>query len=291
MTQLRERMFQEMTLRGLSDHTQECYARAVARFAEHFGKSPDLLGPKHVRSYFLHLLQKRHVSPNTVAAIYWALRFFYERVLGKKGLLDDVGRPKEVEKLPTVLTRAEVKQFFGAVTNLKHRAMFMVAYDAGLRAGEIARLRVEDIDSERMLIRVRQGKGRKDRSVNLSPKLLEVLREYYRKYKPKEWLFPGRTPDKPICPAVLSNLCRQIRRRAGFRKAISPHTLRHTFATELLDAGVDIRRIQILLGHRSLKTTARYTHVSEEGLRGTPSPLELLDSEPDDEPDDQEDAA
>ena len=276
-------MIEEMKLRNLSDHTQKCYIHAVANFAEHFGKAPDLLGPAQVRTYFLYLLQERHVSPNTVAAIYWALRFFYQHVLGKKGFLDEVGRPKEVENLPVVLNRAEAKQFFAAITNLKHRAMLMVAYDAGLRAAEIARLRIEDIDSERMLIRVQQGKGRKDRSVKLSAALLEVLRAYWRACKPKEWLFPGRTADKPISSGSIANLCRQIRQRAGLRKAVSPHVLRHSFATELLDAGVDIRRIQILLGHRSLKTTARYTHVSEESLRGTPSPLEMMESEPKDE--------
>lgn len=272
-------MVEEMKLRNLSVYTQKSYLRSVSDFAGHFGKSPDLLKPVDVRSFFLHLLEERHVSPNTVSSVFWALRFFYEYVLGKRGFLDDIGRPREVKKLPAVASRQEVKEFFAAISNIKYRVMLLIAYDAGLRAAEIARLRITDIDSERMLIRVRQGKGRKDRNVNLSAPLLKVLREYWKARQPKEWLFPGRTPDKPMNPVTLTNACRNIRRSAGIRKAITPHMLRHTFATELLDAGVDIRRIQILLGHRSLATTAIYTHVSQEGLRGTPSPLELIEKE------------
>ncbi len=279
MSPLRTRMIQEMKLRNFSEATQKSYLHSVNAFSQHFGRSPDRLQAEDVRSFFLHMLEERRVSPNTVSAAFWALRFLYEHVLGWRGFLDNVSRPKEVKRLPAVANRQEIMEFFAAISNFKYRVMLLVAYDTGQRAAEIARLRVTDIDSQRMLIRVRQGKGRKDRYVKLSMPLLKDLREYWLARQPEEWLFPGRTPGKSIHPAVLTNACRAIRKETGIRKAITPHMLRHTFATELLDAGVDIRRIQMLLGHRSLTTTAIYTHVSQEGLRETPSPLELIEKE------------
>jgi len=276
MTTLRQRMIAEMKLRGLSPHTHKCYLRVVADFAQHFGKSPDQLGVEEVRAYLMHLIDGEHLAESSVNQAYWALRFFYHNVLHQDRLLDRISHPKDTKRLPAVLNRDELQQFFGAIVNVKHRAMLMLAFDAGLRVSEIAKLRIEDLDSCRMLIRVQKAKGKKDRYVILSTALLKILREYWVAFKPQRWLFPGQHQDKSISPVVISNLCREIRRRAKLRKAVTPHTLRHTYATQLLEAGTDIRRIQILLGHSSLRTTARYTHVSYESLRSTPSPLELL---------------
>jgi site-specific recombinase XerD len=279
MTQLRERVLAELKLKGREPNTHKAYLRAVTSFANYFDKSPDRLGAKEVRRYLLYLIEEQHLSESSVNVAYWALRFFYDEVLGKKGLIDDVSHPRDSKKLPVVLNQDEVKQFFAVVKNIKHKAMLMIPLDAGLRASEVTRLRIEDIDSERMLLRVRRAKGKKDRYVNLSPQLLDLLREYWLARRPKEWLFPGRYPDKPICAALLPSICRELRQRAGMRKAVTPHMLRHTFATMLLDAGENIRKIQILLGHRSLKTTARYTQVSTESLRATTTPLQLLHKE------------
>lgn len=276
MTPLRDWMVAELKLKSREPNTQKAYLRAVTSFANYFGKSPDRLGAREVRSYLLYLIEEQHLAESSVTAAYWALRFFYDQVLGKKGLIDDVSHPKDTKRLPVVLNQDEVNQFFAVIKNIKHKTMLMIALDAGLRVSEVARLRIEDIDSGRMLLRVKQGKGRKDRYVNLSPQLLTLLREYWLARRPKVWLFPGRYPDKHICPATVTNACRQLRQRAGMRKAVTPHMLRHTFATMLLDAGENIRKIQILLGHRSLKTTARYTQVSTESLRATTTPLQLL---------------
>ncbi len=277
MTTLRQRMIGEMRRRkGEQPNTEKTYIRAVAAFAAYFDKSPERLGKEHVRHYLLHLIEGEHQAESSVNVAYWALRFLYDQVLEKKGLLDDVSHPKDTKKLPVILNQDELKQFFGAIINIKHRAMLTVPLDAGLRSSEVAKLRIEHIDSGRMLIRVHQGKGKKDRYVNLSPPLLELLRDYWKARRPQQWLFPGRYPERHICRTQISNVCRQIRERAKMRKAVTPHMLRHTFATMLLDVGIDIRRIQILLGHRSLKTTERYTHVSYQALRATPTPLQLI---------------
>ena len=276
MTTLRERMLAELKLKGREPNTHKSYIDAVARFASYFHTPPDQLGKEEVRRYLLYLIEEQHLAESSVNVAYWALRFFYDQVAGKKGLIDDVSHPKDTKKLPAVLNQDEVEQFFAVIKNIKHKAMLMVALDAGLRASEVVKLRIDDIDSQRMLLRVRQAKGKKDRYVNLSPQLLQLLREYWLERRPKEWLFPGRYPDRHICAASLSNQCRNLRQRAKMRKAVTPHMLRHTFATMLLDAGENLRKIQILLGHRSLKTTARYTHVSTQSLRATTTPLQLM---------------
>ena len=276
MKPLRQRMLAELKLKGREPNTHKTYIDAVARFAAYYGKSPEQLGKDEVRRYLLYLIEEEHLAESSVNVAYWAMRFLYDNVLGKKGLIDDVSHPKDTKRLPAIVNQDEIEQFFAVIKNIKHKAMLMVALDAGLRSSEVVKLRIEDIDSQRMLIRVRQGKGRKDRYVNLSLELLELLREYWVARRPKEWLFPGRFPDRHICPAHLSNICRDYRKRAKMRKAVTPHMLRHTFATMLLDAGENLRKIQILLGHRSLKTTARYTHVSTQSLRATTTPLQLM---------------
>ncbi len=212
-----------------------------------------------------------------------ALRFLYNVTLGKDWIVKSIVCPKQEKKLPVVLSPAEVCQFFQAITNLKHRAILMTAYAAGLRVSEVVALRVEDIDSKRMVIRVRQDKGRKDRYVMLSPRLLDLLREYWkaRRRRPElrssPWLFPGQNPDRPMTSKPVHDACRTVRESSGLSKRVTVHTLRHSFATHLLEAGTDIRTIQVLLGHRSIKTTALYNHVSTAKLEATHSPLDRLD--------------
>ena len=279
MTPTRARMIEDMQLRNFSPHTQRAYVRAVAKLAQHFNKSPDLLGPDEVRAYLIHMVQRQRVSWSHYNQALCALRFYYHTTLGRDGLLAGIPCPKQQKKLPEVLSASEVSRFFNAITNLKYRAMFMTAYACGLRVSELVGLRVGDIDSTRMMIRVRQGKGRKDRDVPLPDRLLQVLRAYWATHRSTGWLFPGRFPDRPTSCTTVSELCHQISRRAGLGKRVTVHTLRHSYATHLLDAGTDLRTIQVLLGHLHIRTTARYTHVSPAKLGSIPSPLDLLDAE------------
>ena len=276
MTALRARMIQEMRLRNLSPRTIETYVERVAGFARHFGSSPERLGPEEVRSYLLHLVQERQVSWSYYNQALCALRFFYRQTLGREWVVGPLRGPKKEKKLPVVLSLEEVSRFFAALASLKQRAILMTAYAGGLRLSEVIRLEVGDIDSRRMVIRVQQGKGRKDRYVMLAPRLLVVLRAYWKAARPRRWLFPGNRPDRPITPSALQRACQRAGRAAGLVKRVTPHTLRHSFDTHLLEAGTDVRTIQILLGHRSLQTTTLYTHVSAERLKRTVSPLELL---------------
>jgi integrase/recombinase XerD len=276
MTPLRQRMLDDLRMRNLSPHTEEAYLRAVTKFAQHFGKSPELLGPSEIRTYLLTLTKKGGCwsSFNQVRC---ALHFLYCITLKRDWPADEIVCAKTPKRLPVILSREEVSSFLGAVRNLKHRAMLTTLYATGLRASELVALRVRDIDSQRMVIHVQQGKGRKDRYVMLSPKLLELLRAYWRVYRPAEWLFPGQNRQRPLDRRVAIQICAAAARRARLSKKITPHTLRHTFATHLLESGTNIRTIQVLLGHRSLRTTAMYTFVSAKTLLDTPSPLELLD--------------
>jgi integrase/recombinase XerD len=276
MTQLRRRMIQDMGLRNLAPKTVAAYVRRVAAFARHFGRSPEDLGPDEVRSYLLHLVQERHVSWSYFNQAVAALRFLYEVTLERPGVMQRIHCPKLPRKLPVVLSPDEVTRVFAAVASLKHRAILMTAYSAGLRASEVASLRVDDIDSQRMVLRVRQGKGRKGRYVMLSPRLLAVLREYWKAARPTDWLFPGEVPGRPLTEASVQRACVRAAREAGLDKHVTVHTLRHSFATHLLEAGTDIRIIQVLLGHRNLKTTALYTHVSRAAVEATRSPLDRL---------------
>lgn len=275
MTPLRQRFLDDMRMRNLSPHTQDAYVRVVAAFARHFNLSPDLLGRQHIREYLLHLVHGG-VAWSTYNQARCALHFFYKVTLDKDWPREEVPCAKTPKRLPVILSRDEVRRFLAAAGRIKARAMLTTAYATGLRASELTGLKVSDIDSQRMVIRVRQGKGQKDRYVMLSPALLAILREYWREHRPTDWLFPGVQPDRLLSRGAINQVCRKIARKAGLAKRVSPHTLRHTFATHLLEAGVDIRTIQALLGHRSLRTTALYTFVSFEKVVATKSPLDAL---------------
>jgi len=276
MTELRRRMLEELRLRNYSPKTVEVYICGVANFAQHFKLSPDRLRPEHIRQYQLFLVQRKKVAWAVFNQTVCALRFFYRHVLHRDWMIEHIPYPRYEEKLPVVLSPAEVAAVFAATGNLKHRTILMTIYATGLRVSELTHLRGSDIDSQRQVICVRQGKGRKDRQVMLSPKLLELLRIYWKSYRPTLWLFPGKPAQRPITREAVFLICRQAGKAAHLAKRISPHTLRHCFATHLLEDAIDLRRIQVLLGHRNLKTTARYLHVSNLAVRTTVSPLDRL---------------
>jgi integrase/recombinase XerD len=273
---LRQKMTEDLQIRNYSPHTIEAYIRSVAHFAKHFGQSPDLLTPAHIRDYQLFLVQQRQVSWGTFVQAVCALRFFYQQTLGRKWMIEFIPYPRRVKKLPLILSQEEVRGLLQAATNLRHHAILATIYATGLRVSEAATLLVSDIDSGRQLIAVRQGKGRKDRFVMLSPKLLELLRRYWKAYKPTPYLFLGDIPGRPISSDGILYICRKAAKAARISKPVTPHSLRHAFATHLLEAGTDLRTIQLLLGHSSLRTTAVYLHVSNLALRSTTSPLDLL---------------
>jgi integrase/recombinase XerD len=275
MTPLRQRMLQDMQLRNLSPHTRHAYVRAVARLAAFYRTSPDRLDREQVRGFLVHLASRR-LSFSLFNQVRCALVFFYRVTLGRDWDFGRIACQKQHQRLPVVLSPAEIAQFFAASGRLKYRALFMAVYAAGLRVSEVVALRAADIDSRRMVLRVCQGKGNKDRIVMLSPKLLGVLRDYYKASRPTGTLFFGQDKGRPLHCGTVRWACRRIARRAGLTKRVTPHTLRHSFATHLLEAGVDLRTIQALLGHRSLRTTALYTFVSPERVAATPSPLDLL---------------
>jgi integrase/recombinase XerD len=275
ITPLRRRMIEDMQVRNLSRVTQRCYVHAVAKFARHFNRSPDRLTLAEIRAYQIHL---------TTTGISWAgfnvavcaLRFFYGVTLGRTAMVERIPYARKHRQLPVILSTDEVARFFAAVPSLKHRTALMTAYAAGLRVSEVVRLKPVDIDSSRMLIRVEQGKGGRDRYIMLSPQLLGVLRAYWRETRPPHWLFPGQDESRSLDASVLQWACRNARVAAGLGKPVTVHTLRHSFATHLLEAGTDIRIIQVLLGHRDLSTTARYTQVAATTIGNTTSPFDRL---------------
>jgi site-specific recombinase XerD len=275
MSPLRRRMTEDMTVRNLSPATQRSYLHAVTKFSRYFGRPPDRLGLEDVRAFQVHLVSTGISWPGLNQTV-CALRFFYGVTLGHGEIPERIPYAREPRKLPVVLSADEVVRFLEAVPSLKTRAALTTAYAAGLRASEAVGLRVANIDSGRMVIRVEHGKGGKDRYVMLSPPLLAILRAYWRVGKPTHWLFPGRDRDRPVSTATLQAACRVAAREAGLDKPVTVHTLRHSFATHLLEAGTDIRIIQVLLGHGRLATTAIYTRVATNLIAGTPSPLDGL---------------
>lgn len=276
MTTLRQRMIEDLQIRHYSPHTIEAYVRGVARFAQHFGKSPEHLTPDHIRQYQLYLVNEQKVSWGVFIQTVCALRFLYLKTLGRSWMIDFIPYPRRVRKLPVVLSQAEVQTLLQTTRNLKHQTILATIYATGLRVSEMTALRVQDIDSSRQVILVRQGKGRKDRFVMLSPALLTRLRRYWQVYRPTTHLFAGDRPQFPISAAGIQYICQHAGHSAGLTKAVTPHLLRHSFATHLLEAGTDLRTIQLLLGHTSLRTTAIYLHVSNLALQHTTSPLDLL---------------
>jgi len=277
MTPLRDKMIKAMQLRGLARTTQERYLRVVTKLAEHYGRSPDELSKDEIQEYVRQLSEDRSLEWNTCNVVVCGPRLLYEQVLGWDEHQFFIPKRRTKSKPPEVLGRQELVRLFDAVSNPKHRALLMTAYGSGLRGKELVSLQVNDIDSDRMVIRVRQGKGAKDRYTLLSKRLLAELRSYWRLYHPHApWLFIGARPDQPLSQESVKKIYLRAKWRAGIDKAGSPHTLRHTFATHLLEAGVDLRTIQYLLGHQSLKSTARYLRIGRPRVAATQCPLDLL---------------
>ena len=279
MTQLRQKMIRAMELKNLSHHTQRAYLSSVKGIAKHYGRSPDKINPKMIEDYLLYLKHEKKKAPNSLGNVLSGLRFFHKNVMGED-LTTEFSVRKIPRKLPEVLAMEDVWKLITSTNNLKHRLILMTAYSAGLRAGEIISLRPEHIDSKRMLIKVESGKGKKDRYTLLSKRLLAELRSYYQKNRPRSYLFPSsfrKKNDRPLCYETIRSVYEKARKRAGIKRGVGIHTLRHSFATHLLEAGYDIRKIQILMGHARLSTTIIYLHVSRETLSKVPSPLDLID--------------
>jgi integrase/recombinase XerD len=277
VTTLRQRMMEDLQIRNYAPTTITAYVRGVAEFAKHFGKSPDQLAAEQIREYQLFLIKEKGVALPTYIQVVSALRFLYTNTLHRQIGIERIPYPRYEKKLPIIMSREEVRALLEAPKNLGHRAILTTMYAAGPRVSEVAHLKVSDIDSGRNVIWIRGGKGRKDRQTLLSPKLLELLRCYFRWRRPKDWLFPGEKPGRPITCNAIVLACKKAAEIAGISKAIHPHSLRHAFATHLLEAGVNLRSIQVLLGHAKLETTARYLHVADTAVRSAISPLELLE--------------
>lgn len=276
MTALRKRMIDDMRLRNFSPRTMESYVRRVAKFARHYGRSPDTLGPEEVRSFLIWLIDRGY-SRSEFKVVVGALRFFYHVTLCRDWRPQMIPFPRKERHLPVVLSRQEVHAFIRGIGCLKCRTILLTLYAAGLRLHEGLKLLPSDIDSKRMVIRVRQGKGKKDRYVPLPSKLLVTLRRYWKAARPKTWLFEGREPGRPLSKGTVQRCCAVARSEARIEKAVTPHTFRHSFATHLLEGGTDLRTIQILLGHRSLSTTAVYLHVAAGAPQVTKHCAELLE--------------
>jgi integrase/recombinase XerD len=281
VTRLRKMMLEELQRRNYAQETTRSYIRTVEDFSRHFHCSPDRLGPRHIREYQAELFEKRKLSAGSVAVRLAALRFFYCKTLNRAWSIAETPYPKKDHRLPTILSQEEVAQLIQAAGTSFHRTLLLTLYATGVRRAELTHLKVSDIDSQRMVLHIQGGKGRKDRDVMLSPKLLQELREHWQRLrrKPRVWLFPGHHDhgaDHPIDTKTVWQACQQAAQRAGLQKDVHPHTLRHCFATHLLEAGADLRTIQILLGHNNLKETARYLHLSQRHLHAAASPLDSL---------------
>ena len=280
MTPLRQRYRQDRQLRNYPSKTQQVYQECVSLFARHFGKSPELLGPEQIRTYQLYLAHEKKASWSRFNQTVCALRLLYRHTLHKDWIIQHIPFPRKESRLPQVLSLEEVSRFLQAIPQLKYRILLTTIYATGLRASEALHLEVADIDSPRMSIGVRQGKGHKDRYALLSPKLLVLLREYWKAVRPTRWLFPSSAPERPVSLDSLQEAVRRARRASRLVKRVTAHTLRHSFATHLLESGTNLRVIQVLLGHNSLRTTARYTHVTTAALASTLSPLDSLPTPP-----------
>jgi site-specific recombinase XerD len=271
-------MLEELQRRNYSQTTVKGYLRIVRDFADYFHQPPDQLGPEQIRTYQAYLMEEKKLQARTVGHHTAALRFFFVKTLKRAYPIEEVPYPKAPRPLPTILSQEEVVRLIDSASNLFHRAMLMTLYSTGVRRAELCHLKVEDIDSGRMLVHIRHGKGRRDRDVPLSPKLLETLREYWRWMRPKTYLFPGTEngwrADKPITAKMVWEACRQAAQRAGITKPVRPHLIRHSFATHLLEGGADLPTVQALLGHADLKPTSIYLHLSERHLKAAGTPLD-----------------
>jgi integrase/recombinase XerD len=276
MTPLRQRMTDDMEIRNLAHNTQLSYLQQVSSLAKYYQRSPEALGPEEIRAYQVHATTERKLAPGSLCIIASALRFLYKVTLKREWVDAEIPLPKKPFQLPVILSREEVAHFLESIASSKHRTILVTAYAAGLRISEATRLKITDIDSQRMTLRVAQGKGQKDRYVMLSPQLLGILRVYWKATRPKDWLFPGDIPGRPISKNAVEQACQKARRVSGIKKPITPHSLRHAFATHLLESGTDVRKIQLLMGHRSLTTTARYLKVATTTVCATISPFDLL---------------
>ena len=279
MTRLRKMMLEELERRNYSADTTRRYLRFVERFAQHLGKSPDKLGPDHLRSYQAYLLRELKLCPGSVENHVAALRFFFVRTLRRHEFREFLPYPKTHKKLPSILSQEEVARLIDASSSLFQRTLLMVLYGTGMRRSELVRVKIAHIDSQRMILHVVDGKGHKDRDLPLSPTLLENLRVYWRWLKPRVYLFPSRMHrdhEQPVSSKIVWLACTQAAKRAGIRKPVSPHLVRHAWATHLLEAGTDLRTIQLLLGHEDLEVTARYLHLSAQHLQKVVNPIEAL---------------
>lgn len=280
MGELRDRMEADLRLRNLRPSTQVCYLGCVHKFAAYHMRSPREMGEQEVRDFLVHLRDDRKLQPSTINAYVAALKFLYGNTLGRPEVVRPWLSPRRPKKLPVIVSGSEVEALLEAVESIKYRAALMTAYGAGLRIGEVCRLQVEDIDSQRMLLHIHAGKGGRDRYSVLSRRLLAVLRAYWKQVRPpKPYLFPGQEPDRPLSAKSVRKVLRKAAEACGITKRVTPHTLRHAFATHLLESGTDIRTIQVLLGHRSIRTTQLYAQVSPEHVRRTKSPLDILGTE------------
>ncbi len=280
MTHLRKLMLEELQRRNYAQSTAEAYILALKELARYHRVPPDRLRPQQIREYQVHLLRDRRLSPQTVKQRMSGIRFFYVHTLRRLVPPNEFPYPKTRRRLPVILSRDEVRRLIDAASNLLHRAMLMTLYSTGMRRAELVRLRVGDIDSQRMVVHIRHGKGDKDRDVPLSPMLLETLREYWRWRKPQTYLFPSRhiyqKKGEHITSKAVWHACRGAAQRAGIQKTVGPHTLRHSFATHLVESGADIQTVKLLLGHEDIRHTEIYLHLSERHIRACPNPLDGL---------------
>jgi len=277
MGKLHDQMQEDLLLKAYSPNTQRSYLRCARNFAKHYMRSPEEMGEQEVRDFLLYLVRDRQASPANLDMHVNALKFLYNVTLKRPEVVQGLSHPKRPTTLPVILSPEEVLRIFAAIRSVKHKAIIATAYAAGLRISEVCALRVSDIDSQRMRIHIRAGKGKKDRYVMLGESLLDLLRQYYRKARPQgEYLFPGYKPHRPICTTAVRQVLRKVVRETGLTKKVTMHTLRHCFATHLLERGTDIRILQVLLGHSSIRTTLRYTHVTDPLVQKLVSPLDLI---------------